>query len=83
MINDVSGVNLEEVVPCIALSNDDSYVVSAAGKKVSLFNIMTSEVTKTITSLPSASTFLAFDPHDNNIIAIGMENSFIYIYMIG
>nr|GME04368.1 topless-related protein 3-like isoform X2 [Ipomoea batatas] len=70
MINDVSGVNLEEVVPCIALSNDDSYVVSAAGKKVSLFNIMTSEVTKTIMSLPSASTFLAFDPHDNNIIAI-------------
>nr|GMD26096.1 protein TPR1-like [Ipomoea batatas] len=73
MINDVSGVNLEEVVPCIALSNDDSYVVSAAGKKVSLFNIMTSEVTKTITSLPSASTFLAFDPHDNNIIAIAFS----------
>nr|GMD26932.1 protein TPR1-like isoform X14 [Ipomoea batatas] len=43
MINDVSGVNLEEVVPCIALSNDDSYVVSAVGGKVSLFNIMTSE----------------------------------------
>nr|GMD21543.1 topless-related protein 3-like isoform X1 [Ipomoea batatas] len=80
MINDVLVVNLEEVVPCIALSSDDSYVVSAVGRKVSLFNIMTSEVTKTITSLPSASTFLAFDPHDNNIIAIGMENSLIYIY---
>nr|GMD26931.1 topless-related protein 3-like isoform X1 [Ipomoea batatas] len=70
MINDVSGVNLEEVVPCIALSNDDSYIVSAAGGKISLFNIMTSEVMKTITPLPSASTFLAFDPHNNNIIAI-------------
>ncbi|XP_019184024.1 PREDICTED: TMV resistance protein N-like [Ipomoea nil] len=80
MINDVSGVNLEEVVPCIALSNDDSFVVSAAGGNVSLFNIMTSEVMKTITSLPSASTFLAFDPHDNNIIAIGTEESSIYIY---
>ncbi|XP_019155381.1 PREDICTED: uncharacterized protein LOC109152249 [Ipomoea nil] len=80
MINDVSAVNLEEVVPCIALSNDDSYVVSAVGGKVSLFNIMTSEVTKTITSLPSASTFLAFHPHNNNIIAIGTEESSIYIY---
>ncbi|XP_031122753.1 topless-related protein 3-like isoform X2 [Ipomoea triloba] len=78
-INDVPGVNLEETVPCIAVSNDDFYVVSAAGKKVSLFNIMSNKVTKT-KSLPSASTFLAFDPHhDNNIIAIGMKNSSIYI----
>ncbi|XP_019152236.1 PREDICTED: uncharacterized protein LOC109149060 isoform X4 [Ipomoea nil] len=80
MINDVPSVNLEEVAPCIALSNDDSYIVSAVGKKVALFNIMTSEVLKIITTLPSASTFLAFDPHDNNIIAIGTEKSSIYIY---
>nr|GMD24529.1 TMV resistance protein N-like isoform X2 [Ipomoea batatas] len=79
MINDVEGVNLEKVVPCIALSNDGSYIVSATGGKVSLFNIMTFKVTKLIT-LPSAPTFLAFNPYDDNIIVIGTEKSTIYIY---
>lgn len=37
---------------------------------------------KTIMLLPSASTFLAFNPHDNNIIAIGTEESTIYIYIL-
>ncbi|KAG2376474.1 Topless-related protein [Vigna angularis] len=41
MTNDISGVNLEEVVPCIALSKNDLYVLSACGGKVSLFNMMT------------------------------------------
>ena len=44
MTNDISGVNLEEAVPCIALSKNDSYVVSATGGKVSLFNMMTFKV---------------------------------------
>lgn len=44
MTNDISGVNLEEAVPCIALSKNDSYVMSAAGGKVSLFNMMTFKV---------------------------------------
>ncbi|XP_019155419.1 PREDICTED: TMV resistance protein N-like isoform X2 [Ipomoea nil] len=80
MINDVIGVNLEKVIPCIALSNDDSYIVSAAGGKISLFNIITFEVTETITLLSSAPTFLAFDHDDNNLIAIGTEKSSIHIY---
>lgn len=44
MTNDVTGVNLEEAVPCIALSKNDSYVMSAAGGKISLFNMMTFKV---------------------------------------
>jgi hypothetical protein len=44
MTNDVSGVNLEEAVPCIALSKNDSYVMSACGGKISLFNMMTFKV---------------------------------------
>lgn len=44
MSNDISGVNLEEAVPCIALSKNDSYVMSACGGKVSLFNMMTFKV---------------------------------------
>ncbi|WCJ42998.1 TOPLESS-related 3 [Euphorbia peplus] len=82
MANDVSGVNLEEAVPCIALSKNDSYVMSAAGGKVSLFNMMTFKVMTTFMSPPPASTFLAFHPLDNNIIAIGMEDSTIHIYNV-
>ncbi|KAL3538214.1 hypothetical protein ACH5RR_001580 [Cinchona calisaya] len=82
MNNDVSGVNLEEAVPCIALSKNDSYVMSAAGGKVSLFNMMTFKVMTTFMPPPPASTFLAFHPQDNNIIAIGMEDSTIHIYNV-
>ncbi|CAI9764787.1 unnamed protein product [Fraxinus pennsylvanica] len=82
MTNDVSGVNLEEAVPCIALSKNDSYVMSAAGGKVSLFNMMTFKVMTTFMPPPPASTFLAFHPQDNNIIAIGMEDSTIHIFNV-
>ncbi|KAG6599201.1 Topless-related protein 3, partial [Cucurbita argyrosperma subsp. sororia] len=82
MTNDVSGVNLEEAVPCIALSKNDSYVMSASGGKVSLFNMMTFRVMTTFMAPPPASTFLAFHPQDNNIIAIGMEDSTIHIYNV-
>ncbi|KAL2941131.1 Topless-related protein 3 [Bienertia sinuspersici] len=82
MTNDISGVNLEDAVPCIALSKNDSYVMSAAGGKVSLFNMMTFKVMTTFMPPPPASTFLAFHPQDNNIIAIGMEDSTIHIYNV-
>lgn len=43
MTNDVPE-NPEGAVPCIALSKNDSYVMSACGGKVSLFNMMTFKV---------------------------------------
>ncbi|MCL7045340.1 hypothetical protein MKW94_008572 [Papaver nudicaule] len=82
MTNDISGVNLEEAVPCIALSKNDSYVMSATGGKISLFNMMTFKVMTTFMPPPPASTYLAFHPQDNNIIAIGMEDSTIHIYNV-
>ncbi|GMP28463.1 hypothetical protein CsSME_00003993 [Camellia sinensis var. sinensis] len=82
MTNDVTGVNLEEAVPCIALSKNDSYVMSACGGKVSLFNMMTFKVMTTFMPPPPASTFLAFHPQDNNILAIGMEDSTMHIYNV-
>ncbi|KAF5452308.1 hypothetical protein F2P56_027318 [Juglans regia] len=81
MTNDVPE-NSEEAVPCVALSKNDSYVMSACGGKVSLFNMMTFKVMTTFMPPPPASTFLAFHPHDNNIIAIGMEDSTIHIYNV-
>ncbi|KAJ4951831.1 hypothetical protein NE237_028663 [Protea cynaroides] len=83
MTNDISDANpAEESAACIALSKNDSYVMSASGGKVSLFNMMTFKVMTTFMSPPPAATFLAFHPQDNNIIAIGMEDSTIQIYNV-
>lgn len=113
MKNDVADSNPEEAVPCFALSKNDSYVMSASGGKISLFNMMTFKVNsrysyyiyilsiplsqvrihliynhewvQTMTTFmppPPAATFLAFHPQDNNIIAIGMDDSSIQIYNV-
>ncbi|XVE54456.1 hypothetical protein DITRI_Ditri03aG0082800 [Diplodiscus trichospermus] len=82
MTNDISDTNPEDAVPCFALSKNDSYVMSASGGKISLFNMMTFKAMKTFMAPPSAVTFLAFYPQDNNIIAIGMDDSSIEIYNV-
>lgn len=82
MTNDVGEGNVEDAVPCIALSKNDSYVMSASGGKVSLFNMMTLKVMTTYMQPPPAATFLAFHPQDNNIIAVGMDDSSIRIYNV-
>jgi hypothetical protein len=40
------------------------------------------QVMTTFMPPPPAATFLAFHPQDNNIIAIGMEDSTIQIYNV-
>ncbi|CDP11748.1 unnamed protein product [Coffea canephora] len=90
MSNDLSEAKPAEESPaCIALSKNDSYVMSASGGKVSLFNMTTFKVMTTFMSPPPAATYLAFHPQDNNIIyngipsiAIGMEDSTIQIYNV-
>ncbi|KAK3436843.1 hypothetical protein EUGRSUZ_C01368 [Eucalyptus grandis] len=82
MTNDISDTNPEDAVPCFALSKNDSYVMSASGGKISLFNMMTFKTMTTFMPSPPAATFLAFHPQDNNIIAIGMEDSTIQIYNV-
>ncbi|CAK9145377.1 unnamed protein product [Ilex paraguariensis] len=82
MTNDTSDTNPEDAVPCFALSKNDSYVMSASGGKISLFNMMTFKTMTTFMPPPPAATFLAFHPEDNNIIAIGMEDSSIQIYNV-
>ncbi|KAJ6834127.1 topless-related protein 1-like isoform X1 [Iris pallida] len=82
MTNEISDVNPEEAVHCFALSKNDSYVMSASGGKISLFNMMTFKTMTTFMPPPPAATFLAFHPQDNNIIAIGMDDSSIQIYNV-
>ncbi|RWW08250.1 hypothetical protein BHE74_00040558, partial [Ensete ventricosum] len=82
MTNDITDTNPEEPVHCFALSKNDSYVMSASGGKISLFNMMTFKTMTTFMPPPPAATFLAFHPQDNNIIAIGMDDSTIQIYNV-
>ncbi|XP_058111439.1 protein TPR3-like [Magnolia sinica] len=82
MTNDITDTNPEEAVSCFALSKNDSYVMSASGGKISLFNMMTFKTMTTFMPPPPAATFLAFHPQDNNIIAIGMDDSTIQIYNV-
>ncbi|KAG6421485.1 hypothetical protein SASPL_118038 [Salvia splendens] len=82
MTNDMPDMNPEEAVPCFALSKNDSYVMSASGGKISLFNMMTFKTMTTFMSPPPAATSLAFHPQDNNIIAIGMDDSSIQIFNV-
>lgn len=49
MTNDISETNLEDAVPCFALSKNDSYVMSANGGRISLFNMMTFKVRTSLT----------------------------------
>jgi hypothetical protein len=44
MTNDISDTKPEDATACIALSKNDSYVMSASGGKVSLFNMITFKV---------------------------------------
>ncbi|XP_017699381.1 protein TOPLESS-like isoform X2 [Phoenix dactylifera] len=82
MTNEIGDARTEEIVHCLALSKNDSYAVSASGGKISLFNMVTFKTVTTIMHPSPAATFLAFHPQDNNIIAIGMEDSTIQIYNV-
>ncbi|XP_049396054.1 protein TOPLESS-like isoform X3 [Solanum stenotomum] len=82
MTNDVQEPNHEEAVTCFALSKNACYVISTSGGKISLFNMMTFKRVRTFMPPPPAATYIAFHPQDNNIIAIGMDNSAIQIYNV-
>ncbi|KAJ4707841.1 Protein TOPLESS [Melia azedarach] len=69
-----------EAVPCVALSNNDSYLMSASGGKISLFNMMTFKTMVTFMGPPPAATYLAFHHQDNNILAVGMDDATVHIY---
>ncbi|KAM7490054.1 hypothetical protein LguiA_032975 [Lonicera macranthoides] len=80
MTNDLNGVDFKKSVACFAFSKNDCYVASASGGAVSLFNMMTFKKMRTFAQPKAAATCIAFYPQDNNIIAIGMEDSAIILY---
>ncbi|CAK9188197.1 unnamed protein product [Ilex paraguariensis] len=82
MTSDLTCSNFDEVLPCFALSKNDCYVISASGAAVSLFNMMTLKKMKTFMAPPPAARCIAFYPSDNNIIAVGMDDSTILIFNV-
>ncbi|XP_024167813.1 topless-related protein 1 isoform X2 [Rosa chinensis] len=80
MSNDLSSTNPEEAMPCFALSKNDSYLMSASGGMISLFNVISFKTMRKVMAPPPAATCLAFDPRDNNVVVIGMDDSTIMIY---
>ncbi|KAK1356985.1 hypothetical protein POM88_050241 [Heracleum sosnowskyi] len=90
--NDIGIGEHELVVPCFALSKNDSYVASASGGKVSLFGLRASEFLslgasgfeiKKLTAFmspPPAATSILFFPEDNDVIILGMEDGTIQVY---
>ncbi|KAL2525724.1 Topless-related protein 1 [Abeliophyllum distichum] len=82
MINDLPDSKVDLVSPCFCLSKNDSYVISASGKMVSLFNMLIFKKMRSFMPSPPAATCIVFYPPDNNIIAIGMDDSTILIYNV-
>ncbi|XP_028118989.1 topless-related protein 1-like [Camellia sinensis] len=64
----------------LALSKNDSKIISTSGGQVSLFNIETFETMATFMHPPSMPMYVSIYPYNNNIIAIGMDDSTVLIY---
>ncbi|KAG5555887.1 hypothetical protein RHGRI_006515 [Rhododendron griersonianum] len=74
MTNDVTGVNLEEAVPCMALSkNYSKMMILACGGKVSLFNIETLEVRSELKGHEKRITGLAFSTNLKILVSSGAD----------
>ncbi|XP_022003682.1 topless-related protein 4 [Helianthus annuus] len=82
MTNDIKDANTDDTIPSFALSKNNSYVLSASGGKISLFNLPSFKTMTSFKAPPPASTCLAFYPPDNNLVAIGMSDCSILMYNV-
>ncbi|XP_060208854.1 topless-related protein 1-like isoform X2 [Lycium barbarum] len=70
------------ISPCVALTKNDSYAISASGGAVSIFNITMFKKMKSMMPPIPAATCITCHPSDNNVIAIGMDDSTINVYSV-
>ncbi|RVW53884.1 Topless-related protein 1 [Vitis vinifera] len=82
MTNDVTDSMLDEAPGCFALTASDGYLLSSSGGEISLFNIRSFEKMVTFMNPPPAATYIAVHPWDNNVIAVGLDDSTIQIYNV-
>lgn len=76
------GPSASDAFACMAISRNDSYVLSASGGKVSLFNLLTFKIMAAFMPPPPAASCMAFHLEDNNIIAIGRDDGSLLIYNV-
>ncbi|WJZ85351.1 hypothetical protein VitviT2T_004891 [Vitis vinifera] len=82
MTNDVTDSMLDEAPGCFALTASDGYLLSSSGGEISLFNIRSFEKMVTFMNPPPVATYIAVHPWDNNVIAVGLDDSTIQIYNV-
>ncbi|KAI3913464.1 hypothetical protein MKW98_003943 [Papaver atlanticum] len=82
MVNDIEDVTNGEADPCFSMSNNEVYLISTSGGKISVFSMATFERLCTFKPPPAGCTCLIFYPEDNNILVIGAADSNILIYDI-
>ncbi|KAL1552241.1 hypothetical protein AAHA92_13063 [Salvia divinorum] len=82
MTNDLPDKSGDVATPCLSLSKNDSYLISSSGRMISLYNLLALKKMRDVMAPPPSATCLMFYPPDNNIIAIGMDDSTILIYNI-
>ncbi|OMO90760.1 hypothetical protein COLO4_18896 [Corchorus olitorius] len=74
MTNDLTGCKLEEAVPCLALSKNDSYLLSASGGIISLFNMLTFKIISRLKGHSGTVTGLAFSTTLNVLVSSGVDS---------
>mmetsp|Transcript_11414 Transcript_11414/g.32382 ORF Transcript_11414/g.32382 Transcript_11414/m.32382 type:complete len:852 (-) Transcript_11414:806-3361(-) len=80
MVNQMPKTSKSRPVSCLTVSNNGTYALSSSGMRVELYNLLDKESISHFQLPPPATTSLAFSPQDNNIIALGLEDSSICIY---
>ncbi|KAK6237006.1 hypothetical protein SCA6_012343 [Theobroma cacao] len=73
MTNDLTGRKLEEAVPCLALSKNNSYLLSASGGTISLFNMLTFKIKSRLKGHSGKVTGLAFSKTMNVLVSSGAD----------
>ncbi|GFQ00446.1 topless-related protein 1 [Phtheirospermum japonicum] len=82
MINDIPEDSNNVLTPSFTWSKNDSYIISASGGMVNLYNTLTFKNLRSVMPPPPAATCIMFYPPDNNVIAIGLDDSTILIFNI-
>ncbi|MCD9639571.1 WD domain protein [Datura stramonium] len=82
LTNSLPSSDAGAVSPCLALTKNDSYAISASGGAVSIINILKFKKIKSIMPPTPAATCIACHPSDNNVIAVGMDDSTIIVYNV-
>ncbi|MED6124037.1 hypothetical protein PIB30_055207 [Stylosanthes scabra] len=65
---------------CLAVTSNDRYILSTSGAAINVFDLYTSEPVGCFKKNKPMATSLAFHPRQPEIVAIGMDDSSIYIY---